>query len=94
MTIQITGTVIERTARNGTMIGKISVAPPRTAMTTYELQSNPNGYFVLAANGELYNTWNGGAIVGNYTIKIYAHGAGFVEYGDLVIRIVPESINT
>ncbi len=89
MTIQITGTVVAANAASGAMIGLMSTVPPHSGLTTFELQSNPNGYFVLSAKGNLYVAWNGSALVGNYPIKVHAHGAGWNEFANFTIRVVP-----
>ncbi len=89
MSMQITGTVIAANAALGSLIGQISVVPPHPGLTTYELLVNPSGYFMLSASGGLYVRWMSPAVVGNYVIRVYAHGSGWLEFSSFTIRIVP-----
>lgn len=88
MTMQITGSAIASNAAQGTLIGIISVTTPHSGVITFQLQSDPNGYFVLSAKGELYVAWIGTAIVGNYPIQVHAHGPGWNEFANFTIRVV------
>jgi hypothetical protein len=53
------------------LIGVVSLVQPHDGLTTFQLQTNPNGYFVLSAKGELYVAWIGEAVAGNYPIQIH-----------------------
>ncbi len=88
MTIQITGSLVANNARNGTLVGLLSVDPPHSGITTYDMLSNPNAYFTLSADGRLYVAWIGNAVVGNYAVNISAHGAGWAETRTIVVRVV------
>jgi hypothetical protein len=88
MTLKITGSIVASNAVNGTMIGDVSLEPPHDGRTTFQLQTNPNGYFALSDKGGLYTTWTGEALVGKYSIRIHAHGEGWNEFGGFTIRVV------
>ncbi len=92
MTLNITGTLVPDNAAAGTLIGVVSSSTAHTGVASYQLQSNPNGYFVMSAKGELYVAWIGSALVGNYPIRVHGHGPGWNEYANFSIRVVPTPV--